>query len=96
MTHADVADVCVVGIPDEAAGEVPRAFIALKSGINPSNSKATEIREFMDKLVVPYKRLRGGIEFREVIPRGATGKLLRRELRDEVRKQMAAAGKSKL
>jgi len=93
MTHPDIADVCVTGVPDEAAGEIPRAFVQLKAGAVPSPVKADEIREFLDKKVTNYKRLRGGVEFKDLIPRGATGKLLRRQLRDEVRARVAGGAK---
>lgn len=66
MKHPDVQDVCVVGIPAEGAGEIPRAFIQLREGVARTNDKAEEIRAFLDGMVTNYKRLRGGVEFRDI------------------------------
>lgn len=96
MRHPDVLDVCVIGLPHESSGEVPKAFVVVKPNVPKTQEKADEIRAFLDGLVTPYKRLRGGLEFREVIPRGATGKILRRAIRDEVRAEMAKQGGAKL
>ncbi|KAJ3023144.1 UNVERIFIED_CONTAM: putative fatty-acid--CoA ligase FadD10 [Siphonaria sp. JEL0065] len=80
LEHPQVADSAVIGRADEAGGEVPRAFIVLQP-----NSKVTEqeIIEFIDKKVAPHKRLRGGVEFVKEIPKAASGKILRRILRNQ-------------
>ncbi|KAK6167711.1 hypothetical protein SNE40_021675 [Patella caerulea] len=79
LKHPDVADVGVIGVPDIEAGELPKAFVVLKKGVQLT---AEEIQEFVHKQVAPHKKLRGGVEFVEQIPKSASGKILRRILRD--------------
>ena len=80
MSHQDVLDVGVIGIPDERSGEIPFAFIVKKPD---SNLSEKQIHEFVNERVVEYKRLSGGIRFVESIPKTASGKILRRNLREE-------------
>ncbi|CAD5122274.1 DgyrCDS10717 [Dimorphilus gyrociliatus] len=72
-----IADVAVVGIPDDLSGELPHAFIV-------KNSKLTltkrEIINYINDKVSSYKRLRG-VTFLDAIPRNSVGKILRRELK---------------
>lgn len=77
--HPDVADACVIGIPDAEAGEIPKAFVSLKKG---ATATGDEIEKYVAEKVAPYKKLRGGIEFIQEIPRSAAGKILRKNLRD--------------
>ena len=83
-SHPDILDVGVIGIPDERSGELPLAFIVKKSG---SNLNEDRIHEFVNQHVVEYKRLSGGIRFVESIPKTASGKILRRNLREDFLKQ---------
>lgn len=76
--HPAVLDVAVIGIPDDIAGELPRAYVVKKSGANLSER---DIVAFMDSKVAPHKRLKGGVVFLDSIPKTNTGKLLRRELK---------------
>ncbi|XP_067011346.1 uncharacterized protein [Anabrus simplex] len=78
MELPDVSDVAVVGIPDDKAGEIPRAFVVLRP-----NSKLTEgeIIEHVKPRVVKYKNLSGGVRFLDVIPRNPSGKILRQKLK---------------
>jgi acyl-CoA synthetase (AMP-forming)/AMP-acid ligase II len=78
LTHPAVADSAVIGIPDEEAGEIPKAFITLKPG---AEATAEEIQDFVAGQVATYKKIRL-VEFIPVIPKSASGKILRRELRD--------------
>lgn len=66
----------MVGIPDEEAGELPKAFIVPKGDITEA-----EIKEFVAERVSPHKKLRGGVEFIEEIPKTASGKILKRLLK---------------
>lgn len=75
-----VADVAVVGIPDELAGELPRAFVVRRPGVNPPLTEK-DIIDYVHPKVVNYKRLKGGIHFIDAIPRNAAGKIIRNELK---------------
>lgn len=78
--HPGVVDVGVIGIPDDRAGELPRAYVVRKS----RNVLEESIIEFVDEKVAPHKKLKGGVMFVETLPKNQTGKLLRRELKSQV------------
>ncbi|KZT64337.1 acetyl-CoA synthetase-like protein [Daedalea quercina L-15889] len=100
LDHADVSDVCVVGLPDEYSGELPLAFVtpsaAAAERMKKDPAEAARVRAAIAKHVadakVHYKRLEGGVEFVEAIPKNPSGKLLRRVLRDRA-KEMKAQGR---
>jgi 4-coumarate--CoA ligase len=76
--HPEIADAAVIGIPNAATGELPRAYI-----VKTQNSNINEkiIKDYVAEKVAEYKRLEGGVEIVEQIPKNATGKILRRELK---------------
>jgi acyl-CoA synthetase (AMP-forming)/AMP-acid ligase II len=74
-----VADAAVIGRPDLEAGEVPKAFVVLKSPLT-----AEEILAFVAEKVAPYKRIRK-LEFVDAIPKSPSGKILRRVLVEQDR-----------
>ncbi|KAL6643685.1 hypothetical protein ACP70R_018451 [Stipagrostis hirtigluma subsp. patula] len=76
QTHPDIVDAAVVPYPDENAGELPVAFIVRRSG---SNLHEEQIKEFVAKQVVHYKRIHH-VFFVDSIPRNAAGKILRKDL----------------
>jgi 4-coumarate--CoA ligase len=78
VTHPEVLDVAVIGIPDEEAGELPKAFIVRRPG---SDVTAATLQEFVAGHVATYKQIRL-VEFVDEIPKSASGKILRRVLRD--------------
>ncbi|KAG1849862.1 hypothetical protein C8R48DRAFT_613814 [Suillus tomentosus] len=103
LDHPDVTDTCVVGIQDEYSGELPLAFVVLRpeavKRVEESPPAAEEIKASIMKHVadnkVGYKKLAGGVEIIDVIPKNPSGKLLRRVLRDKAR-EMRMKPKAKL
>ena len=90
LNHELVEDAAVIGIPDEYSGELPKAFIVLKHGTTGSKKLAEEIQKWVEEHKVKYKWLRGGIEFLETIPKTASGKILRKDLRLKEREKLKA------
>merc|ERR1712151_1045580 len=90
LSNELVNDVAVIQIPDEESGEPPRAYIVLKEEADDEEATKSKIYEWVKERVAPYKRLDGGIFFTDIIPKSASGKILRRILRDEVREELAA------
>ncbi|GAA2678511.1 MULTISPECIES: AMP-binding protein [Actinosynnema] len=76
LKHPKVADVAVVGVPDEEASEVPKGFVVAREP-----ATAEELIAFVAERVAPYKKIRR-IEFVDRIPRTPVGKVERRALRD--------------
>ena len=74
--HPAVAEVGVAGVPDEAKGEVARAWVVLAAG---QRASAEELRAFCRERLAPYK-VPAGVEFRSELPKSMVGKVLRRAL----------------
>ena len=79
ISHPSVADVAVIGIPDDEAGEIPKAFVTLKPGMDATQ---TDIQDYVSDKVATYKQIRM-VEFIDEIPKSPSGKILRRFLRDQ-------------
>lgn len=79
--HADVADCCVVGRPDDATGEAPVAVVVLAPG---ARATAEALAAHVAARVAPYKRLRA-VALADAIPRTPSGKLVRRVLVEQLR-----------
>jgi acyl-coenzyme A synthetase/AMP-(fatty) acid ligase len=80
LEHPMVRDCGVVARPDPESGEAPIAFVILRDPQKQSAQVAEELREFVAERITRYKQPRE-IIFTESIPRTASGKILRRELR---------------
>lgn len=81
LTHPAVADAAVIPSPDEEAGEVPKAFIVLKPGVEASEE---EIMNWTAERVSPQKKIRL-VQFVDEVPKSLSGKILRRILVEQER-----------
>jgi acetyl-CoA synthetase len=79
IEHDAIAEAAVVPSPDAVRGLLPKAFVILKPGREPSRELALEIFRFVRRRLAPYKRIRG-LEFSE-LPKTISGKIRRVELR---------------
>ena len=75
-----IAEAAVIGVPDERWGETGKVFISLKEG---QTIEEKDIIEHCLKNLAKFK-VPQSVEFIELLPRNATGKVLKRELREEV------------
>ena len=75
-----VMDVACVGVPDEKAGELPRAYVVRKD----RHVHEQSIIDYVGERVAPHKKLGAGVMFVETLPKNQTGKVLRRELKAQV------------
>ncbi|EGP86336.1 unnamed protein product [Zymoseptoria tritici ST99CH_1A5] len=85
LGHDKVEDVAVLGIQDEWAGEVPKAYIVLKPGNEANQDVGRELLKYVRDRKVRYKAVKE-VEFIEEIPKSGSGKILRRILRDQAKK----------
>ncbi len=84
LEHPAVRECGVVGRPDAAAGEIPVAFVALREGFATCRKMEDELCAFVADRLTHYKQPRE-VHFVEVVPQTASGKILRRELRQLIR-----------
>nr|AAL35216.1 4-coumarate:CoA ligase [Amorpha fruticosa] len=78
LSHPKITDAAVVPMKDEAAGEVPVAFVVRSNGH--TDTTEDEIKQFISKQVVFYKRI-SRVFFIDAIPKSPSGKILRKDLR---------------
>ena len=78
FTHNKVLDAAVIGAPDKSQRETVKAFVVLKEG---ESADVKEIIDFCKDHLSPFK-VPKFVEFRKTLPKSATGKILRKELRD--------------
>lgn len=82
-------------MPDDTAGEVPKAFVVKSSSVGlEENDKmvARDIAKHVSDHKARHKWLKGGVEFLDVIPKSPSGKILRRLLRDKEKEARRAKG----
>jgi 2-aminobenzoate-CoA ligase len=90
LAHDSVAECGVVGVPDEARGQLVKAYVVTAPGVAPSVELAQELQDFAKRRIAPYKYPRL-VEFVDALPRTATGKLQRFRLREDADRSPAEA-----
>lgn len=90
LEHPSVLECAVVASPHAERGEVVKAFIVLKAGFQANGDLTKEIQNHVKSVASPYKYPRR-VEYRDALPKGPTGKILRRVLRDEETQAEAGA-----
>ncbi|EXK87617.1 hypothetical protein FOQG_08955 [Fusarium oxysporum f. sp. raphani 54005] len=86
--HPKVKDAAIIGIPDDYSGETPRAFVVLAGGVHGRPEVVKELQEFVAARKAKHKRLSGGVEFMDQIPKSPSGKILRRVLKASWKEKM--------
>jgi acetyl-CoA synthetase len=92
IEHEAVAEAAVVPCPDALRLAVPKAYLVLRAGVEPSLDLAREIFAFARRQLAAYKQVRR-IEFVDELPKTISGKIRRVDLRQETAQRHAAGDK---
>jgi len=98
LTHPDIVDCAVIGVPadNEMDGEWPRAYVVRRPGVDAKELTEKDVYDWVAGKLSKYKRLDGGVRFLSVVPKNASGKILKRVLREEAKKEEKGKGGVKL
>lgn len=95
LAHPDIVDAAVLGVPAprEVDGEEPRAYVVTRPE---AKGKVTveSVSKHMAERLAKYKQITGGIVFVDAIPKTASGKILKRILKEQAKKELEAAGRT--
>nr|AWT62853.1 red firefly luciferase [synthetic construct]QDB06007.1 red luciferase [synthetic construct] len=86
LQHPNIRDAGVAGVPDSEAGELPGAVVVMEKG---KTMTEKEIVDYVNSQVVNHKRLRGGVRFVDEVPKGLTGKIDAKVIREILKKPQA-------
>jgi acyl-CoA synthetase (AMP-forming)/AMP-acid ligase II len=95
LSHPDISDVAVIGVvaggasakAGEQGSELPRAYVVVKKA---SLLSEADVQAYMRERLAGYKQLVGGVKFVDAIPKNASGKILKKDLKEMAKKEMAA------
>ncbi|KAI9659308.1 MAG: hypothetical protein M1821_001566 [Bathelium mastoideum] len=91
LDHPGIADAAVLGVKFESNGsELPRAYVVRKPGSTGDLLTAEDVQQYMASKLASYKRLDGGVVFTQSIPKNASGKILKRVLREIAAREIGA------
>lgn len=84
LSHPQIIDAAVIGVTFPGAnGESPRAYVVRRPGEAGARLDEKEVQGFLESRLAKYKALTGGVKFVDALPKNATGKILKRLLREE-------------
>ena len=96
LTHPQIVDTAVIGVstpvpgePD-AEAEYPRAYVVRRPGPEGAKLTAAEVKEYTAKRLAGFKKLVGGVVFVDAIPKNASGKILKRVLRERAKAELGS------
>jgi 4-coumarate--CoA ligase len=92
LSHPLIADAAVIGVPGNDT-ELPRAYVV---AVDCAKIDESQIKAFVKERVADYKRLRGGVVFVDAVPKNASGKILKKDLRVMAQKETQRGGRAKL
>lgn len=86
LGHPSIVDCAVIGLkpPPNSDAELPRAYVVRREGTSMTED---DVKGLIKERLASYKQLTGGVKFLDEIPKSASGKILKRVLRDEAEKE---------
>lgn len=87
LGHPSIIDCAVIGLkpPPNSDAELPRAYVVRREGTSITED---EVKSLVKERLASYKQLTGGVRFLDEIPKSASGKILKRVLRDEAENEV--------
>lgn len=94
LSHPQIIDAAVIGVYPRGVGdgELPRAYVVRRPGADGAKLTAAEVKSYLGGRLAKFKALDGGVVFVDAVPKNASGKILKKVLRDQAKQEM----KSKL
>lgn len=94
LTHPDIVDAAVIGVETgEKDSEAPRAYVVRRPGSDARKLDEVGVKAYVEPKLASYKRLEGGVRFVESIPKNASGKILKRLLREQAKQETSLTHK---
>jgi 4-coumarate--CoA ligase len=92
LSHPLIADAAVIGVQGNDT-ELPRAYVV---AVDRARIDEVQVKKWVKERVAEYKQLRGGVVFVDAIPKNASGKILKKDLRAMAQKDAQREGRAKL
>jgi len=92
LSHPLIADAAVIGVQGNDT-ELPRAYVV---AVDRARIDEVQVKKWVKERVAEYKQLRGGVVFVDAIPKNASGKILKKDLRAMAHKDAQREGRAKL
>ena len=90
LEHPDIADAAVCGVPWGDDDERPMAWVVIRAGGKAGEEMVESIKKWVEERTSRHKWLEGGVEFLEAVPKNPSGKILRKELKERIRRRGGA------